>query len=108
MPCIASSGGATPEAGRDLAAYFDPTRLEELEAAMAFAWITDPVALDEARARIERALKAQTFATWDDAGKVLLALAFQQSASPVTEAAKPEGRNVSRLVPPLRSSRGDH
>jgi glycosyltransferase involved in cell wall biosynthesis len=79
VPCIASRGGATPEAGRDLAIYYDPARPEDLEAAMA-SWIGDQAALAEATARIERALKTQTFATWNDAGKVLLARAFEQSA----------------------------
>jgi len=31
VPCIASSGGATREAGRDLATYFDPAQPEQLE-----------------------------------------------------------------------------
>jgi glycosyltransferase involved in cell wall biosynthesis len=88
VPCIASYGGATPEAGRDLAIYFDPARPEDLEVAMA-SWIGDRGALAEARARIERALRTQTFATWNDAGKVLLAHAFGQSAPRGTQAASP-------------------
>jgi glycosyltransferase involved in cell wall biosynthesis len=88
VPCIASCGGATPEAGRDLAIYFDPARPEDLEAAMA-SWIGDRAALAEARARIERALRTQTFATWNDAGKVLLAHAFGHSAPSGAPAASP-------------------
>lgn len=74
VPCIASSGGATREAGRDLAVYFDPTRPQELQKAMT-AWIMDDAALAAARARIERALRREAFANWNDAAKVLLAQA---------------------------------
>lgn len=77
VPCIASAGGATREAGRDLARYVDPARPEELEAAMAL-WIGDDAALAKARARIEHALKTDRFPSWDDAGKVLLSSAFPQ------------------------------
>lgn len=75
-PCIASSGGATREAGRDLARYVDPARPEELETAMAF-WIVNEAALAQARARIERALRTESFPTWNDAAKALLDQAFQ-------------------------------
>ena len=75
VPCIASSGGATREAGRDLAVYVDPARREELENAMA-AWITSDSALANARARIEQALRTDTFSCWNDAGQVLLTQAF--------------------------------
>jgi glycosyltransferase involved in cell wall biosynthesis len=70
-PCIASWGGATREAGRDLAVYFDPSRPEELERAMA-TWIVDEAALAKARTRIEQALRTDSFATWNDAAQVLL------------------------------------
>jgi glycosyltransferase involved in cell wall biosynthesis len=80
LPCIATSGGATREAGRDLARYFDPARPEELETAMAF-WIVNDAALASARARIARALKTESFPTWNDAGRTLLALAFPPSDS---------------------------
>lgn len=79
VPCIASSGGATREAGRDLACYVDPTRPEELEAALA-SWILDDAALAKARDRIEQALKVERFPTWNDAGRVLLARAFPSMA----------------------------
>lgn len=75
VPCIASSGGATREAGRDLATYFDPAHPEELESAMAY-WIADAAALDKARTRIERAIRMQCLSSWNDAGQVLLAEAF--------------------------------
>lgn len=79
VPCIASSGGATAEAGGEFATYFDPGRVEDLEAAIA-AWIIDGHAVDQARARIERALRTEEFSTWNDAGKVLLASAFPMYA----------------------------
>lgn len=74
VPCIASSGGATREAGRDLAVYVDPTRPLELQRAMV-AWLVDDAALATARARIERALRTEAFASWNDAAKLLLAQA---------------------------------
>jgi len=74
VPCIASDVGATREAGRDLAAYVDLSVAGELRRAMA-AWITDDKALAEARARIAEALAFGRFATWNDAGQVLLGLA---------------------------------
>jgi glycosyltransferase involved in cell wall biosynthesis len=71
VPCIASDVGATREAGRDLATYVNPSMPGELARAIA-AWATDDTALAEARAKIERALAAGRFATWNDAGQVLL------------------------------------
>lgn len=74
VPCIASEAGATREAGRDLATYVDPSVPGALTRAMA-AWITDDKTLADARGRIERALASGRFATWNDAGQVLLGLA---------------------------------
>ena len=51
IPCIASSGGALPEAGAGLAVSFNPADTEGLKKAMA-RWITDDGALAEARVRI--------------------------------------------------------
>jgi glycosyltransferase involved in cell wall biosynthesis len=100
-PCIASSGGATPEAGRDLATYFDPARPGDLETVMA-SWIVRDAALAEARARIERALRTETFATWNDAGNVLLACAFGQSPPPGQAAGPKEadGRSLAQFLRP--------
>jgi glycosyltransferase involved in cell wall biosynthesis len=80
VPCIASWGGATREAGRDLAVYFDPSRPRELEKAMV-TWIVDDAALARARARIEQALRTEAFPSWNDAAKVLL---NQASSAPAT------------------------
>jgi glycosyltransferase involved in cell wall biosynthesis len=74
VPCIASSAGATREAGLDLATYVDIERPGELTRAIA-AWITDERALAEARARIGQALASRKFASWNDAGRVLLGAA---------------------------------
>jgi len=71
VPCIASWGGATREAGRDLATYFDPGRPQDLEQAMA-TWIVNDAALAEVRANIERALRTEAFPSWNDAARVLL------------------------------------
>ncbi|HYD06889.1 MAG TPA: glycosyltransferase family 1 protein [Reyranella sp.] len=74
VPCIASVAGGTREASGDLASYFDPTQPGDLTRAMA-AWIVDDAALADARAKIARALSTGQFATWNDAGKLLLSLA---------------------------------
>ena len=76
VPCIASSAGATREAGLDLATYFDPSSADGLTRAM-IAWISDAEALAAARARIAHALATRKFPSWNDAGRVLL-----RSASP--------------------------
>lgn len=75
VPCIATSGGATREAGRDLAIYVDPSDPRQLEAAIA-AWLVDHAALAEARARIARTRTVHGFPTWNDAARLLLAEAF--------------------------------
>ena len=71
IPCIASSGGALPEAGAGLAVSFDPADTEGLKKAMA-RWITDEGALAEARARLARELPAVRRPTWNDAAEALL------------------------------------
>jgi len=73
VPCLASSGGATREAGRDLATYFEPGRPDALAAALA-GWIDDAALPAAARARIGAALKAGELPTWNDAGRLLLSL----------------------------------
>jgi glycosyltransferase involved in cell wall biosynthesis len=71
VPCIASSGGATREAGRDLAVYFDPSRPQDLRQAMAI-WIVYEEELAKSRARIEDELGKGSFPAWNDAARVLL------------------------------------
>ena len=71
IPCIASSGGALPEAGAGLAVSFDPADTEGLKKAMA-RWITDEGALAEARAKLARELPAVRRPTWNDAAEALL------------------------------------
>ncbi|MBM3651222.1 MAG: glycosyltransferase family 4 protein [Alphaproteobacteria bacterium] len=78
LPCIASSGGAQPEAAHGLAELFDPTDIVALKAAMA-RWITDEAALAEARARIARGLPTASLPTWNDAAKFLLEYAFDEA-----------------------------
>jgi glycosyltransferase involved in cell wall biosynthesis len=70
VPCIASLGGALPEAGAGLAVPFEPSDVKGLQEAMA-RWIVDPVALAKARAAIVAAQGAPR-PTWSDAGEVLL------------------------------------
>lgn len=70
VPCIASSGGALPEAGGGLAVPFEPSDVKGLKEAMA-RWIVDPAALAEARAALAAAQGAPR-PTWSDAGEALL------------------------------------
>jgi glycosyltransferase involved in cell wall biosynthesis len=71
VPCIASSGGALPEAGAGLAVSFDPGDTEGLKKAMA-RWIVNDEALAKARERIAQELPAVRRTTWNDAAEVLL------------------------------------
>jgi len=73
-PCIASTIGGTREAGGDLASYFDPSQPGDLTRAMT-PWIADDAVLAEARAKIAHALSTGQFASWNDAGRLLLDLA---------------------------------
>lgn len=75
VPCIASSGGALPEAGAGLVVSFDPSQPAELKQAMAH-WIVDEDALTEERARIARGLPTASRTTWNDAARALLKHAF--------------------------------
>ena len=79
VPCIAAATGGTREAGGDLASYFDPSQPGDLTRAIA-AWITDDAALAEARAKIARALSTGQFASWNDAGKLLLSLSLEEAS----------------------------
>jgi glycosyltransferase involved in cell wall biosynthesis len=71
VPCIASCGGAMPEAAHGLAELFDPSDGMALKAAMA-RWIVDDGALAAARDRITCSLSRTPLPTWDDAAAFLL------------------------------------
>lgn len=71
VPCIASSGGALPEAGMGLAVAFDPLDTEGLKRLMA-RWIIDEQALAETRNTIARRLREVHRPTWNEAATVLL------------------------------------
>ncbi len=75
VPCIASSGGAMPEAAHGVAELFDPCDRAGLRAAME-RWVTDEAALAAARARIQEALPPASRPTWDVAAECLLSHAF--------------------------------
>jgi glycosyltransferase involved in cell wall biosynthesis len=75
VPCIASTGGAMPEAAHGLAELFDPSDASALEAAMA-RWILDEDALAAARLRIAATLSHAPLPTWNDAAEFLLRYAF--------------------------------
>jgi glycosyltransferase involved in cell wall biosynthesis len=55
VPCIASRIGGLPEAGKDLAVYFDPAQPDDLAKAIK-SWILNDAALAEVRSRIVRFL----------------------------------------------------
>jgi glycosyltransferase involved in cell wall biosynthesis len=71
LPCIASQGGATPEAAHGLAPLFDPHDPEALQAAMA-RWVVDPDALEAARRRISDHMRTVARPSWNDAAAFLL------------------------------------
>jgi|FEC22Drversion2_1045045.scaffolds.fasta_scaffold01102_1 glycosyltransferase involved in cell wall biosynthesis len=71
VPCIASTGGALPEAGADLVVTFEPADTEALTQAMG-RWITDEAALAQAKANIVRRLAEVQRPTWNEAATVLL------------------------------------
>ena len=75
VPCIASSGGAMPEAGHGLAELFDPDDRAALRAAIE-RWAADDGALAAARARILGEFPQLSRPTWDDAAARLLDHAF--------------------------------
>jgi glycosyltransferase involved in cell wall biosynthesis len=80
VPCIASTGGAMPEAAHGLAELFDPTDGAALEGAME-RWILDEATLAAARARIAAFLARQPRPTWDDAASFLLAWAMDDAGT---------------------------
>jgi hypothetical protein len=79
VPCIASCGGAMPEAAHGLAELFDPSDGMALKAAMA-RWIVDEGALAAARDRIAGSLARTRLPTWDDAATFLLTHAMADAA----------------------------
>jgi glycosyltransferase involved in cell wall biosynthesis len=79
VPCIASCGGAMPEAAHGLAELFEPSDGTALKAAMA-RWIVDQGALAAARERITASLARTRLPTWDDAAAFLLTHAMAEGA----------------------------
>jgi len=79
VPCIASCGGAMPEAAHGLAELFEPSDGMALKAAMA-RWIVDDGALAAARERITCNLARTRLPTWDDAAAFLLTHAMADAA----------------------------
>ncbi|MFZ5784089.1 MAG: glycosyltransferase family 4 protein [Pseudomonadota bacterium] len=84
VPCIASSGGAMPEAAHGLAELFDPSDGAALRAALR-RWILDPPALAAARARIAAFRTRTPLPTWDDAASFLLDFAWEGAADQTGE-----------------------
>lgn len=75
LPCIASYGGALPEAAHGLATLFDPYDRGALETAMAH-WIVDDEALALARNRVAEGGRIRRRPSWDDAAAWLMEYAL--------------------------------
>jgi glycosyltransferase involved in cell wall biosynthesis len=80
VPCIASNGGAVPEAGRDLAVYVDPTDDAQVAAAID-CYLTDAGALAAARARIATFMASERLPRWNDAARMVLDVAERSLAT---------------------------
>jgi glycosyltransferase involved in cell wall biosynthesis len=70
-PCLASSATSVPEAGLDLATYFDPYNLPEFEKLLA-GWIENGSDLAVASARIADHLSSHVLPTWNASAAALV------------------------------------
>jgi glycosyltransferase involved in cell wall biosynthesis len=70
-PCLASSATSVPEAGLDLATYFDPYNLPEFEKLLA-RWIENGSDLAVASARIAEHLSSHVLPTWNASAAALV------------------------------------
>ena len=80
VPCIASNGGAHPEAGLDLAEYFASGDVDQLVRILA-SWIEDDGLLTAKKHDIQRAMANARLPTWDDAAEHLLRHAFAEDGA---------------------------
>ncbi|MCW5770960.1 MAG: glycosyltransferase family 4 protein [Rhodospirillaceae bacterium] len=78
-PCLASHAASIPEAGLDLAEYFDPYDTEAFAAALE-RWIGDDAHIAAQRARIAGALATRALPRWSDGARAVLNLARQNVA----------------------------
>jgi len=70
-PCLASSATSVPEAGLDLATYFDPYNLPGFEKLLA-RWIENGSDLAAAEARIAEHLSSHVLPTWNASAAALV------------------------------------
>jgi glycosyltransferase involved in cell wall biosynthesis len=70
-PCLASSATSIPEAGLDLATYFDPYNLPEFEKLLA-RWIENSADLAAAEARIAEYHSTHVLPTWNASASALV------------------------------------
>jgi glycosyltransferase involved in cell wall biosynthesis len=70
-PCLASRATSIPEAGLDLATYFDPHDLVGFERLLA-KWIEDPGQVSNTEARIANHLAARKSWAWQDTAAALM------------------------------------
>lgn len=70
-PCLASSATSIPEAGLDLATYFDPCDLPAFQDLLA-RWIEDDAEVVAAEARIAQYLATSTLPRWEDSAAAVV------------------------------------
>jgi glycosyltransferase involved in cell wall biosynthesis len=70
-PCLASSATSIPEAGLDLATYFDAYNLPEFETLLGH-WIENPSEVAAAEARIAEHLATRVLPTWNTSASALV------------------------------------
>jgi glycosyltransferase involved in cell wall biosynthesis len=70
-PCLASSATSIPEAGLDLATYFDPYNLPEFQTLLE-RWIENPSELASAETRIAEHLSTRVLPTWNSSASALV------------------------------------
>jgi glycosyltransferase involved in cell wall biosynthesis len=98
-PCLASSATSIPEAGLDLAAYFDPCDSAEFESLL-LRWIESEVELEVAEARIARYLSTHQLPTWNECASTIVDFARSDAVNPKRcSAASGNARPVTRVFP---------
>ncbi|WP_026595707.1 glycosyltransferase family 4 protein [Methyloferula stellata] len=83
--CAASQTTSIPEVGQGLCVYFDPTRPDEMEAAI--KTLLDPAV----RAAYESKIKSAPLRTWHDAGRDLAMAVMAHVSDLSVAAAEPQG-----------------
>jgi glycosyltransferase involved in cell wall biosynthesis len=87
-PCLASSATSIPEAGLDLATYFDPYNLPEFEALLE-GWLENPSQVAAAEARIAEHLSTRVLPTWNGSAAALVDFVASGTTEAHAKAASP-------------------